>query len=35
MDRIEKLIEDTGAALWIEHELAFFEQLDKAPAFYD
>ncbi len=35
MDRIEKLIEDTGAALWIEHELAFFEQLNKAPAFYD
>ncbi len=35
MDRIEKLFEDTGAALWIEHELAFFEQLNKAPAFYD
>ena len=35
MERIENLIEDTGAAFWIEHELAFFEQLNKAPAFYD
>lgn len=35
MDRIEALIKETGATLWIEHELAFFETLDKAPAYYD
>jgi glyoxylase-like metal-dependent hydrolase (beta-lactamase superfamily II) len=35
MDRVEKLIEDTSATLWIEHDLAFFQQLNKAPAFYD
>lgn len=35
MDRVEALIRTTGANLWIEHELRFFEQLNKAPAFYD
>jgi len=35
MDRVEALVEETGAAFWIEHELAFFEQLNKAPAYYD
>lgn len=35
MDRVEALVEDTGATLWIEYELAFFEQLNKAPAYYD
>lgn len=35
MERVEQLIEDTGATLWIEHELARFEQLNKAPAYYD
>ena len=35
MDRVEALVEETGATLWIEHELEFFEQLNKAPAFYD
>lgn len=35
MDRVEALIENTGATLWIEHELARFEQQDKAPAYYD
>ena len=35
MDRVEALVEETGATFWIEHELAFFEQLNKAPAFYD
>jgi N-acyl homoserine lactone hydrolase len=35
MDRVEALVEETGATLWIEHELAFFEQLNKAPAYYD
>ena len=35
MTRVEALIEDTGATLWIEHDLATFENLDKAPAYYD
>jgi len=35
MDRVDALIEGTGATLWIEHELALFETLNKAPAYYD
>ena len=35
MGRVEALVEETGAKFWIEHELAFFEQLNKAPAYYD
>jgi len=35
MDRIEALVEEAGATLWIEHELAWFEQLKKAPLYYD
>jgi glyoxylase-like metal-dependent hydrolase (beta-lactamase superfamily II) len=35
MDRIEELVRETGATLWIEHELALFETLNKAPAYYD
>jgi glyoxylase-like metal-dependent hydrolase (beta-lactamase superfamily II) len=35
MDRIEALVAETGATFWIEHELASFEQLNKAPAYYD
>ncbi|MBT4519121.1 MAG: N-acyl homoserine lactonase family protein [Halieaceae bacterium] len=35
MDTVEAFIKESGASLWIEHELSFFEQLKKAPAFYD
>lgn len=35
MDRVDSLIEKTGAELWIEHELAWFEQLKKSPSYYD
>ncbi len=35
MDRVERLVEETGAQLWIEHELARFETLNKAPEFYE
>jgi hypothetical protein len=35
MDRVEAFIEENSATLWIEHELALFEQLIKAPAYYD
>ena len=34
MDRIEALVEEAGARLWIEHDLALFEQLKKAPSHY-
>lgn len=35
MERVEALVKQTGASFWIEHELALFEKLDKAPAYYD
>jgi len=35
MDRVEAYLIETGAELWIEHELAWFEQLKKSPSFYD
>lgn len=34
IDRIERLIEETGAALWIQHDLELFKELKKAPFFY-
>lgn len=35
MDKVERLIKDTGAKLWIEHDLALAESLKLAPAYYD
>ena len=35
MDRVEALVQETGATLWIQHELEFFRQLNTAPAYYD
>jgi glyoxylase-like metal-dependent hydrolase (beta-lactamase superfamily II) len=35
MDRVEKFLEEEGATLWIEHELALFSQLKKSPQYYD
>jgi N-acyl homoserine lactone hydrolase len=35
MDRVEAFLVETGAELWIEHELAWFEQLNKPPFLYD
>jgi N-acyl homoserine lactone hydrolase len=35
MDRVEAFLEEEGATLWIEHELALFEQLKKSPGYYD
>jgi glyoxylase-like metal-dependent hydrolase (beta-lactamase superfamily II) len=32
MDRVDALLEETGAELWIQHELAHFGSLDRAPA---
>jgi hypothetical protein len=31
MDQVKK----TGAQLWIEHDLAHFNQLKKAPGYYE
>ena len=35
MDRVEAFLEEESATLWIEHELALFEQLKKSPGYYD
>jgi glyoxylase-like metal-dependent hydrolase (beta-lactamase superfamily II) len=35
MERVEALVEESGAQFWIEHELARFEQLKKPPAYHD
>lgn len=35
MERVDAFLEKTGAELWIEHELAWFEKLNKAPKYYD
>ena len=32
---IEAFIKKTGAQLWIEHDLAHFSQLKKAPSYYE
>lgn len=34
MERVEGLVSKTGATFWIQHELASFESLIKAPGFY-
>jgi len=35
MDRVETLLEEKGATLWIEHGLALFEQPKKSAQSYD
>lgn len=35
MDKVEALLVETGATLWIEHEKALADTLKKAPAYYD
>ena len=34
MDKVEALVEATGAVFWIEHDAALFETLTLAPGFY-
>lgn len=34
MERIEAFVDEVGAELWIEHELARFDTLRKAPSYY-
>jgi hypothetical protein len=33
--KVEAFVRQTGARLWIEHDLATFNLLKKAPAFYE
>ena len=35
MDRVEELLVDTGATLWIEHDKVLADSLKKAPLYYD
>ena len=35
MARIEAFVAEVGATFWIEHDLALFEELNKAPAYYE
>lgn len=35
MDKIEKLLEETNAVLWIEHDKALADTLQLAPLYYD
>ena len=35
MDKVEQLLIDHDATLWIEHDMALAKTLDLAPAFYD
>lgn len=35
MDKLDKVLADTGATLWIEHDKELADTLKKAPAFYD
>ena len=35
MDRVEALLDETGATLWIEHDKALADTLKRAPQYYD
>ena len=35
MERVEAFVAEVGATLWIEHDHALFEELDKAPTYYE
>ncbi len=35
MERVEAFVEEMGATFWIEHDLALFQTLDLAPAYYE
>jgi len=35
MDRVEQLLEETGATLWIEHDKVLADSLKRAPQYYD
>lgn len=33
--KVEAFVQQSGARLWIEHDLATFKMLKKAPGFYE
>ena len=35
MERVEAFVAEVGATLWIEHDHALFEELDKVPTYYE
>ena len=35
MERVEAFVAEVWATLWIEHDHALFEELDKAPTYYE
>ena len=35
MERVESFVAEVGATFWIQHELALFQQLNTAPAYYE
>lgn len=35
MDKVDRLLAETGGTLWIEHDKALADTLKKAPAYYD
>ena len=35
MERVESFVTEVGATFWIQHELALFQQLNTAPAYYE
>ena len=35
IDKVEALLKETGATLWIGHDKAFADTLNKAPQFYE
>ena len=35
MDRVEAFVEEAAATFWIEHDLALFQELAKAPDYYE
>ena len=35
MDKVEALVEETGATFWVEHSLELAESLNLAPSYYD
>ena len=35
MEKVESFVAETGATFWIEHDYELFQELDKAPAYYE
>ena len=35
MEKVESFVAETGATFWIEHDYELFQELDKAPSYYE